>query len=117
MHPSLDIKFYPSESTVSNIPQTTKSNPLILLNSNFCCIFGAAGENFLNFGAQEAKFPPFSAPQAKILRILELKKPDFFHFSAPQAKFWEFWRLFLKNFNIKVRKVRVKFKKFPSLGV
>jgi len=51
--------------------------------------FSAAGENLENYGGLKPDFFHFSAPQAKILRIMEVLKSDFFHFSAPQAKFFE----------------------------
>ena len=39
--------------------------------------FSAAGENFENYGKLEARFLPFSAPQAKIFRNLEGQEARF----------------------------------------
>jgi len=39
-----------------------------------------------------------SAPQAKILWILEVLKPDFFHFQRRRRKFWEFGKDKKPNF-------------------
>ena len=48
------------------------------------------GRSELQILNQEAKFLPFLAPQAKILRILEVLKLDFFPFLRRRQKFWEF---------------------------
>jgi len=45
--------------------------------SQFSSFFSAAGENFENYGKLEARFLPFSAPQAKIFRNLEGQEARF----------------------------------------
>ena len=45
--------------------------------SQFSSFFSAAGENFENYGKLEARFLPFSVPQAKIFRNLEGQEARF----------------------------------------